>query len=153
MKRYNTLLIRGCTLSLALAMSLLLLIKSTVAQENTVQICIVSGKKSSLKKISKRDLILVYLGKRKSVDGVEIRPLNLGRDSTVRHAFDQRILEKSPRDIASYWQAQALSGKGRPPRAVPSEKMLKKILNQIPNSIGYIDSANVDDSVSILEKF
>jgi len=141
------------TFYIALVAMLLTLIPSNSAQEKSGGLYIVSGKRSALKKISKRDLILIYLGKRKEVDGIEVRPLNLGRDSAVRHAFDQRILDKSPRDIASYWQAQALSGKGRPPRAVPSEKMLKKILNQIPNSIGYIDSAHVDDTVNILEKF
>ena len=72
------------------------------------------------------------------------------KEEEIRHNFYNKILNKSPYQIKAYWTRLAFTGKGKPPRGVNSQIEVRKMVAEDTRFIGYIDIANVDDSVKII---
>jgi len=80
----------------------------------------------------------IYLGKATRWDGgLRIRPVML-HDHEVHEAFVNELLERSEESFSIYWKRMVFTGKGRPPRAFPSDEAMSEFLRETPGAIGFI---------------
>ena len=100
--------------------------------------------------ISQDDVKNIYLGKMKSFsDGSSIEPVNL-EDGATKDAFDDKALNKSASQLKAYWSKLIFTGKAKPPATANNENEMIKAVSSNANAIGYIDAANVNDSVKVV---
>ena len=94
----------------------------------------------------------IFLGKTSRFpDGSIAMPVDQNEDSPVRDRFYAQFTGKSPAQVKAYWSKMIFTGRGQPPRQVPSSTDAKKFVAQNPNAIGYIDASQVDDSVRVVD--
>jgi len=104
--------------------------------------------------ISGSDISRLFLGKLKQfTDGTKVEPINQKMGSTVRNDFESKVLNKSASKIKAYWSKRVFSGKGKPPKEVASDQEVLAIVSANAGAIGYVDAANVNDSVKVVKKF
>jgi ABC-type phosphate transport system substrate-binding protein len=96
----------------------------------------------------------IFLGKSKSFpDGSTAIPINQPEDSAISIEFAQNVLSKSPSQLKAYWSKLLFTGQGRPPKEVSSEADVIKLVADNPNTIGYIQAANVTGNVKVAGSF
>lgn len=133
---------------------MLVLLVSTLASSNSFADIAIIVHPSNSASLDSDDVSRIFLGKAKSFPGGGTAvPVNQSEGSIVRTAFDDSILGKSASQLKSYWSKLVFTGKGTPPQEVGSEDEIKNLVSSNPNMIGYIDSANVDDSVKVVLTF
>jgi ABC-type phosphate transport system substrate-binding protein len=94
----------------------------------------------------------IFLGKTSHFpDGSQATPVDQSEDSPARDRFYVQFTGKSPAQVKAYWSKMIFTGRGQPPRQVPSNTDAKKFVAQNPNAIGYIDASQVDDSVRVVD--
>jgi ABC-type phosphate transport system substrate-binding protein len=94
----------------------------------------------------------IFLGKTSHFpDGTQATPVDQSEDSPARERFYAQFTGKSPAQVKAYWSKMIFTGRGQPPRQVPSNTDAKKYVAQNPNTIGYIDVSQVDDSVRVVD--
>jgi hypothetical protein len=76
-------------------------------------------------------------------------PIDLREGSPERDQF-AKITGKTPAQVKAYWSKIIFTGRGQPPRAVLTDLDVKKIVSLNTAAIGYIDAAQLDDSVRAL---
>ena len=77
-------------------------------------------------------------------------PIDLYDGSPEREQFYAKIAGKTPAQVKAYWSKIIFTGRGQPPKAVPTDLEVKKILAANVAAIGYIDATQLDDSVRAL---
>jgi ABC-type phosphate transport system substrate-binding protein len=101
--------------------------------------------------LTQKEVSKIFLGKKKSYsDGKTALPVTLEEGSAVREVFNKTIVKKNESQLKAYWSKLVFTGKGTPPKKMTSEAELIKLVAANPALIGYVDSANVDDSVKVL---
>ena len=96
------------------------------------------------------DLAGIYLRKRRLWDdGAPIVPLNRESGSAARETFSVRVLGSDSAHLASYWNDAYFNGIF-PPAVLSSSAAVKRYVANEPQAIGYIDPADVDDSVRVV---
>ena len=80
----------------------------------------------------------------------ETRPLNLPSGSPERVAFDLIVLGRNPDDVARFWIDRKIRGQGEPPRVIPNERLLAKIIARVPGTIGYLVNGPLPPGVRVL---
>ena len=94
----------------------------------------------------------IFLGKTSHFpDGTQATPVDQSEDSPARERFYAQFTGKSPAQVKAYWSKMIFTGRGQPPRQVPSNTDAKKFVAQNPNAIGYIEVSQVDDSVRVVD--
>lgn len=115
------------------------------------ELVVVVHPQNSVQALSKDEVARIYLGKSKNfANGSAIETIDLHKDSGLREDFYRKVCGKSPSQIASYWSRLIFTGKGVPPRSLDTEAAAKEWIASHPNSMAYIDSANVDGSVKVV---
>jgi len=104
--------------------------------------------------ISDNDISRLFLGKLKAyANGDSAAPANLKFGNSTRKEFEQKVLKKSASQVKAYWSKRVFSGKGKPPKEFSSDKDVLAFVSSEGKGIGYIDAANVDDSVKVIKVF
>ncbi|MDP2570613.1 phosphate ABC transporter substrate-binding protein [Vibrio penaeicida] len=91
----------------------------------------------------------LYLGKAKSLN---IDVVDLADGEALKDEFHQKVTGKTEAQLQAYWAKRVFTGKGQPPKALPSADLVKNTVQTGNNIIGYIDESQVDDSVKVLLK-
>ena len=101
--------------------------------------------------VSADDLNRLFLGRASSFsDGSKATPLNLAEGSSNRDEFDGKVLSRSASQLKAYWSKLVFTGKGTPPKELSDDAAMKAAVAADSSAIGYINSANVDDSVKVV---
>ncbi|PCK07170.1 MAG: phosphate ABC transporter substrate-binding protein [Alteromonadaceae bacterium] len=96
----------------------------------------------------------IFLSKMKTFpDGDVILPIDQPLETDIRKNFIKVILKKRESQMSAYWASVVFTGKGLPPKQVEDGKSVKNLVAKNPNTIGYIDSSKVDDSVKVVHSF
>lgn len=77
-------------------------------------------------------------------------PIEQPENSPIRAEFYKKVLEKEPAQVQAIWSKIVFTGKGKPPKEVKSSAEVKKLVSEMPNAIGYIEKAAVDDTVKVI---
>jgi len=73
--------------------------------------------------------------------------------SDIRKEFLKNLLNKSENQMKAYWSRLIFTGKALPPKEIGSDMEVKKLVNENPALIGYIDAESVDESVRVVVRF
>jgi len=114
------------------------------------RIVVIVAADSTLRDVSHALLKRIFLGEPAEHDGARIVPLNYGPDDPLRIAFDRLALGLSPEAAGRYWVDRRIRGQGLPPRAVPTQSLVRAVVARLRGSIGYITPDQLDPSVRAL---
>ena len=107
--------------------------------------------KSPVTALSQAQLADIFLGKAtRYPDGTIATPIDQNEDSPARERFYAQVAGKSPAQVKAHWSKIIFTGRGQPPRQVPSGPEVRRAVAETPGAIGYIDAKLVDSSVRVL---
>jgi ABC-type phosphate transport system substrate-binding protein len=108
---------------------------------------------SNMTTVNKNEISRIFLGKLKAFpSGTSVVAINQKSGSPGKIEFDQKVVGKSVSQIKAYWSKLMFSGKGKPPKELNNDNEIKSFIAGEPNAIGYIDEANIDNSVKVILK-
>lgn len=129
------------------ALSLLLL--TTV---NTwAGIVVIVNKENPVTELSKREIIDLYMGRNLYFsDGKLALRLDHPPTSEEREQFYQKLVKKSVAQVNAYWAKLLFTGRASPPMLMDNGDLLLDTVRNNRNAIGYIDDANLDETVKVV---
>lgn len=95
----------------------------------------------------------LFLGRSSEIDGVALKPINQDEGQPIRERFEQEVLGMTGARLRSHWSRLIFTGAGEPPEDVGGDDDVKAFVRDNPGAIGYINSASVDDSVTVVLEF
>jgi ABC-type phosphate transport system substrate-binding protein len=117
----------------------------------SADVVVIVSAKSPIATLDPDQVANIYLGKSANFPGNgEAVPLDLAMDSSTRNEFYAKATGKSPTLLKAYWSKLIFTGKGQPPKEVPDDAVVKKLVADNPKYIGYIDRNAVDPSVKVV---
>lgn len=119
------------------------LIAAPMAQADVVVIAHPDGPDN----LSESEVRNLYLNRSKAAT-----PYEIAKGSDVRREFHDWITGRSDSQLQSFWAEQTFTGEGQPPAEVNNSARMVDEVAATPNSVGYADPADVDDSVDIILK-
>lgn len=98
--------------------------------------------------LDQKALKQIFLGKKKSLDGVgRVEPIN-AMDSSASYAmFAMNVLKMDQRELGKYWAKVLFTGKGQAPRILDNAGDIKAFVANNSNAIAYVHSSAIDSSV------
>ncbi|KAA8983328.1 phosphate ABC transporter substrate-binding protein [Halospina sp. K52047b] len=97
--------------------------------------------------LSENDVRDLYLNRSNAAT-----PFEIAKGSDVRREFHDWITGRSNSQLQSFWAEQTFTGEGQPPAEVSDSARMVDEVAATPNSVGYADPADVDDSVEVILK-
>lgn len=114
------------------------------------QVAVVSAK-SPVTTLSRSQVADIFLGKTtRFPDGSQAVPIDQSEGTPARDEFYSVVAGKSAAQMKAYWSKIIFTGRGQPPRAVPNGSEAKKVIAANLNTIGYIESKLVDDTLRVV---
>jgi hypothetical protein len=111
------------------------------------EVAVIVHKDSSVS-LNNGDIANIFLGKDKSLKAVDQKEW-----TDNKTLFYSKVANKNSTQLKSYWSSLVFTGKGQPPTALDSDADVIKQVAADVNAIGYIDAAQVNDSVKVLSTF
>jgi len=122
-----------------------------VSQTAIADVVAVVSAKSPITTLSNAQLAEIFLGKvGRAPNGMRIVPIDQAEDSTDREKFYAKVAGRSPAQMKSYWAKIIFTGRGQPPQELSSVTDLTKRIAADPNTIGYIEEGQVNDSIRVV---
>ncbi len=102
--------------------------------------------------VSSEELAAIYLTQ-KTVwpGGLPVVPVNREAASPVREHFSAAVFERSPRELADYWNRLRFQGR-LPPLVQTSDLAMLGFVRSVPGAIGYVEGSQPPTGVKILKK-
>lgn len=102
--------------------------------------------------ISTEELASIYLIQKTAWSGgLPVVPVNREASSGVREHFSETVLERSPRELADYWNRLRFQGK-LPPLVQTSDQAVVGFVRSVPGAIGYIAGGQAPTGVKVLAR-
>jgi ABC-type phosphate transport system substrate-binding protein len=121
------------------------------ANAATAQLVVVVSSESSLTALNEQQVADIFLGRSAYFPGGgSAVPIDLPEDAPSRSEFYRKVTGKSASQMKAYWSKLIFTGKGQPPREMLNAGTIKRALAVTPNSIGYMESRDLDSSVKPL---
>ncbi|MGX1201442.1 ABC-type phosphate transport system substrate-binding protein [Marinobacter sp. MBR-105] len=99
----------------------------------------------------KDELWDLYLNRSKALpNGQSAKPFELPEGNATRAEFHDKVTGRNDAQLKAFWSQQVFTGRGQPPAEAGSASGMKAQVASTPGAIGYIDSADVDDSVKVI---
>ena len=96
----------------------------------------------------------IFLAKYKKFPNGEVAiPLDMPGTTDAYDEFLTGVLKKDSARLNAYWARMMFAGKGKPPKPIEDAAEMKKTVSSNPNTIGYIDTKDVDSSVKVVMTF
>lgn len=112
---------------------------------------VVVSAKSPVNALTSEQASQIFLGKVATFPGGEAAtPVDQPDGAPIRNEFYEKLTSKTQKQILAYRANMVFSGKGKPPKELPSSQDVKKAVSESPNVIGYIEKSAVDSSVRII---
>jgi ABC-type phosphate transport system substrate-binding protein len=106
---------------------------------------------SAITELSKAQVSEIFLGRvSRFPSGALAVPIDQEEGSHARDEFYFTYTGKSPAQLKAHWAKIVFTGRGQPPRSVPSSSDIKRLLAPNPQAIGYLERSAVDSSVRVL---
>ena len=117
----------------------------------TADVVAVVASKSAVTALNKRQVADIFLGKTaRFPDGSQAVPIDQSEGAAVRDEFYTKFCAQSAAQIKAHWSKIIFTGRGQPPKVVPSSLAMKKMIVENPAAIGYIEANLVDDTVRVV---
>jgi ABC-type phosphate transport system substrate-binding protein len=114
-------------------------------------IVVVVSSASAVTTLDKDQVVDIFLGKSaRFSNGERAIPIDQREGTAERDKFYASFADRSAAQLKAHWSKIIFTGRGRPPRVVSNSRELKNLLLENPNSIGYLERSDVDDSVRVV---
>ena len=101
--------------------------------------------------LTKSQVKKLYLGQAKKLpSGVLAKVYELPKQSRLHKDFHALVTGRTPAQVNAYWSKNVFTGLGKKPEMVSSTQLLRRKIAGNKNAIGYLDIADIDDSVKIV---
>jgi hypothetical protein len=94
---------------------------------------------------SQSDVANIFLGKDKSLKGVDQKDWNPTKDK-----FYSAVTSKNESQLKSYWSGLVFTGKGQPLTSITDDAAVVAKVSAEADAIGYVDKGAVTDKVKVL---
>lgn len=116
------------------------------------EVVVVVSEENTNERIPRSELADLYLGRRNQFpNGEPAVPINQREGSPTYSEFYAKYLGQTPAQIRSHWSRLIFTGRGQPPRSVPSDRAMADAVAGNPRAIGYIDSDLVDSRLRVVQ--
>lgn len=95
--------------------------------------------------LTKEQIANIYLGR-----SLNYKPVDLPDSSATRTDFYKKATDRDSAQVKAAWARLMFTGKGQPPKVLASAAEVKKAVATDPQSVGYIDRADVDSTVKVV---
>src|SRR5690606_2590060 len=101
--------------------------------------------------ISAKQVRGLHLNRSKALPtGQRRQPFELPERSAPRDECHDQVAGRNDAKLKAFWSQQLFTGRGQPPAEAGSASGMKTQVAPTPGAIGYIDSADLDDSVKVI---
>lgn len=114
------------------------------------EVAVVAHKDAKVSEASKSDIVNLFLGKRRHIQGVTAKPIDQEVGSDVRKEFYQKAVGKSEEALNAHWARLLFSGKVALPSQVMDDVEVLEQIAEHPELVGYVRPSSVDDSVKVI---
>lgn len=83
-------------------------------------------------------------------DGKAVVALNYPPRHALRVVFDQAVLGMDPQRVGEFWVDQLVRARARPPRKLPSPRLMLRVVAQLKGAVGYMPLDQVTRDVEVL---
>ncbi|HEY9118348.1 MAG TPA: substrate-binding domain-containing protein [Marinobacter sp.] len=129
----------------------LILLASLLVSPIALADVVVIGHTSGPDSITQNQVRDIYLNRSQQLpDGQKARPFELPEGNSARSEFHDKVTGRNDAQLKAFWSQQVFTGRGQPPAEAGSASGMKAQVASTPGAIGYIDSADVDNSVKVL---
>ncbi|MDR5907171.1 phosphate ABC transporter substrate-binding protein [Franzmannia qiaohouensis] len=126
-----------------LGFSLLILLSANVSLADVV---LVVSAKSPVHILTRNELADIYLGRNSRFpNGQPAVPVDQRESSADYVAFYRHYLGQTPAQIKMHWSRLIFTGRGQPPRSLPSSRAVADFVAEHAQAIGYLDDAYLDE--------
>ncbi|MCG8612722.1 MAG: hypothetical protein MI864_19600 [Pseudomonadales bacterium] len=137
-------------MSVKLVLIVIITLSSQLA--NSDDIAIIVNPETPLDSISERSLRDIYLGRAFRLDnGNKLNPIELHNQSKIKEQFHHAITHRTLDQLSAHWARLMFTGKGFPINQVHSEEIVLEYVANNPDTIGYVSSGSVTDSVKVIK--
>lgn len=124
---------------------------AAAAESDGEEIVVVVSADNPVRELPRLHLADLYLGRTSRFpDDRPALPIDQVPGSPGRERFYETYLGRSQTEIKAHWSKIIFTGRGRPPRDVPTSADVKKIVAGDPKAIAYIERRLVDDTVRVV---
>lgn len=101
--------------------------------------------------LTKTQVKKLYLGQvKKFSNGNVVKVYELPKQSRLHKDFHALVTSRTPAQVNAYWSRNVFTGLGKAPETVSSSQLLRRKIARNKNAIGYLDIADVDETVKIV---
>jgi ABC-type phosphate transport system substrate-binding protein len=114
----------------------------------SAELVVIVSARSPLAALKQDQVADIFLGQVAALpEAGEIKALDQQIGSRERDEFYLKVAAKTPPLLKAYWSKMIFTGRGHPPRQVPGNLAVRKLVAENPALIGYIDRSALDASV------
>ncbi|MFL6603261.1 MAG: hypothetical protein ACJ8R9_18305 [Steroidobacteraceae bacterium] len=95
--------------------------------------------------VTKEQLANVYLGR-----SFDYKPLDLPEAAAIHDEFYKKATGREASQVKTLWSRLVFTGHATAPKVLADAAAVKKAVAADPKSVGYIDKADVDDTVRVV---
>jgi ABC-type phosphate transport system substrate-binding protein len=115
------------------------------------ELVVVMSANSTVNNLDRDRVSAIFLGKTATLpDGNPADPIEQPENSLLHQEFHRTVTEKSHAQLKAYWSKMIFSGKGNPPKEVASIAEAKKLIEENPSLIGYMDKSDVSNKLKVV---
>ena len=122
----------------------------TGATASVADIAIIVNPESGLNDADAKQIAAAFLGKRGSIAGVSVTPVDQEEGQASRDEFYTKVVNKNASQLNAYWSRLIFTGKGMPPDQVSADAEVVEVVADDLEMIGYVSPGAVDDSVEVI---
>ncbi len=127
---------------------LLILAGASPGAANAAEVLIVANKNVPDTALSRKSVEKIFLGKlRRWTDNSAVHAA-APADPDLLEIFLKRYLRKPPSKYKTYWRMMIFSGKGIPPKSMPTEAELLDYVARTPGAVGFVSDAALSQEPS-----
>jgi ABC-type phosphate transport system substrate-binding protein len=117
------------------------------------EISVVVNSANPVKALSQSELRPIFQTTRTTwSNGEKIIALNYPDAESTRKGFDAAVLGLDPDRVARYWVDRKIRGGDPPPKTIPNQAAVLKIVASKAEAIGYVKSSEVNKTVKVVAR-
>lgn len=115
------------------------------------EVLVIVNSENEISSLDKKQIVDLYMGRYQNFpNGEAAFPLDQQPVSEIRAIFYRKLVNKSVAQMNAYWAKLLFTGRASPPRVMPDSAAVKKAVQENKGAIGYINSADLDNSVKVV---
>lgn len=129
----------------------LLVLTLTLTGFARAEIVVVASPSLDLGSLAIADVRQIFSGRKSTVNGEAVEPLDLPAESPVRSRFYRKVLDMNESQLRAHWVRMSFTGKGTPPEMVSGIRELKVRLGASDsNYIGYMRETELEGKLDVV---